>query len=785
VLQVNPYKVTFTVPGSLSAGAYEVWIHNGHGGQYGWSGPLKFTVDASPVYQWNGTVHNVMSYGAYGDGIHNDQPYIQSAINACNPGDIAYLPAGTYLISSRLQLWNGVGIEGAGAGSTIIATYSSSYNDVAMLNSHWTSTNLVSNLTLSNGFAGATLLWGMYVGDYGAAPTAPFGVVINSCNFATGTNVNDQAIYITAVQDLWVTNCTFTMSGGAGVVLGGCQQAFVNNNTFYGNASINSPTGYGCSGGHESDYSDNTAASVNRANNQVVCRLFTSGSNGSSVRNVYVGDNSCSSCGPAPPPDEQNAGEMILWENEDVLYTGNPSAVGATTLTYTNVNWTPNQFPSTILYVDNGAGMGAWRRIISNTANTITVDHAWDVTPTTASHTILVDGGAHTVTYHNTLDGTPGYATNIIAGSGVQPGVSFDTVVANNTITHSRGALVFGGNFEPTNQQDRLAVGSMCNNLIMNNLVSSSLAGISCNSSIWSPGGGPTNFGPILLNNVFRDNVMSNIDNTGMTIDQGYDAWNWPWQQYNHFEHNIAVNCNTKAMQVGAQQGYTIIRRNSFSRSDSYTTTGMNFSIQSLSPYLYENYFSPQITPFVGTLPGPGQNVGTHRFDISGTYGGANPPAQTATVWNIGTSTLSVSAATNQNWLSAGFSSTAIAPNSSATVTLNVNSAGLSVGNYAGAATVTGGNYGSPEVLSVNLGVWAPFVITAITPSGNDIALTWTATGGTTNVVQAVNGNLTGGFMDISSNLIISGSGMVTNSYTDSGGATSNPSRFYRIRLGQ
>ena len=106
------------------------------------------------------------------------------------------------------------------------------------------------------------------------------------------------------------------------------------------------------------------------------------------------------------------------------------------------------------------------------------------------------------------------------------------------------------------------------------------------------------------------------------------------------------------------------------------------------------------------------------------------------------------------------------------------------MGNYAGAATVTGGNYGSPEVLSVNLGVWAPFVITAITPSGNDIALTWTATGGTTNVVQAVNGNLTGGFMDISSNLIISGSGMVTNSYTDSGGATNSPSRFYRIRLG-
>ena len=74
-------------------------------------------------------------------------------------------------------------------------------------------------------------------------------------------------------------------------------------------------------------------------------------------------------------------------------------------------------------------------------------------------------------------------------------------------------------------------------------------------------------------------------------------------------------------------------------------------------------------------------------------------------------------------------------------------------------------------------------MITAIIPSGNDIALTWTATGGTTNVVQAVNGNLNGGFTDISSDLVIPGSGMVTNTYTDIGGATNASARFYRVRV--
>ena len=44
---VNPYQVSFTVP-SLANGSYEVWIHNGHGGHYGWSGPFALTVNGGP-----------------------------------------------------------------------------------------------------------------------------------------------------------------------------------------------------------------------------------------------------------------------------------------------------------------------------------------------------------------------------------------------------------------------------------------------------------------------------------------------------------------------------------------------------------------------------------------------------------------------------------------------------------------------------------------------------------------------------------------------------------------
>src|SRR5262249_2823181 len=47
---VNPYKVDFVVPISLAAGSYQLWVHNGHGGQYGWSSPVTLTVKAPYDY---------------------------------------------------------------------------------------------------------------------------------------------------------------------------------------------------------------------------------------------------------------------------------------------------------------------------------------------------------------------------------------------------------------------------------------------------------------------------------------------------------------------------------------------------------------------------------------------------------------------------------------------------------------------------------------------------------------------------------------------------------------
>ena len=79
--------------------------------------------------------------------------------------------------------------------------------------------------------------------------------------------------------------------------------------------------------------------------------------------------------------------------------------------------------------------------------------------------------------------------------------------------------------------------------------------------------------------------------------------------------------------------------------------------------------------------------------------------------------------------------------------------------------------------------------ITSVTPQGTNVVVTWQTAGGHTNVVQAAtglpDGSYSNNFVDVSSNIIIAGSGDTTTNYTDSGAATNNPSRYYRVRLQQ
>ncbi len=97
--------------------------------------------------------------------------------------------------------------------------------------------------------------------------------------------------------------------------------------------------------------------------------------------------------------------------------------------------------------------------------------------------------------------------------------------------------------------------------------------------------------------------------------------------------------------------------------------------------------------------------------------------------------------------------------------------------------TLDTNTFGMIKLVVTGPAATGPFQIISNARSGNDIVLKWTATNiGVTNHVQATggtaNGSYTNNFADL---FVINGVATITNTYTDAGGATNKPSRYYRI----
>src|SRR5258708_3681011 len=62
------------------------------------------------------------AYGAKGDGTTNDAVAIQAAIDAAHSagGGVIFLPAGTYIVKSALELQSNVTLRGAGWGAAVV-----------------------------------------------------------------------------------------------------------------------------------------------------------------------------------------------------------------------------------------------------------------------------------------------------------------------------------------------------------------------------------------------------------------------------------------------------------------------------------------------------------------------------------------------------------------------------------------------------------------------------------------------------------------------------------------
>lgn len=103
-LKTSAYEVEFLLPQHLPFGNCEVYIHNGQGGNLGWSEPLILEICIAE--KWPNKVFSVKDFGAIGDGFSDDGEAIQQTLEAIreNGGGIAYFPAGGYHFAKTLRV---------------------------------------------------------------------------------------------------------------------------------------------------------------------------------------------------------------------------------------------------------------------------------------------------------------------------------------------------------------------------------------------------------------------------------------------------------------------------------------------------------------------------------------------------------------------------------------------------------------------------------------------------------------------------------------------------------
>lgn len=120
LVSAEPYSVTVETPRSLPAGSYRVRIHNGGGGQAGWSDALTVTVK-QPI-TWPSREYNIKDFGAKGDNMTDDSAAVKAAFDAieANGGGILRFPHGKFRVSGWFRIPEKTVIRGDGMDATYL-----------------------------------------------------------------------------------------------------------------------------------------------------------------------------------------------------------------------------------------------------------------------------------------------------------------------------------------------------------------------------------------------------------------------------------------------------------------------------------------------------------------------------------------------------------------------------------------------------------------------------------------------------------------------------------------
>ena len=113
--KAEPFSLAVTVPEGLTPGRYELFVHNGYGGEQAWSEPLEIAV-LPREEEKEQPLLNAADFGADGDDVEDDTGAIKAALQEAGErgGGVVLVPRGRFVVGEKLVIPPHVTLRGAG-----------------------------------------------------------------------------------------------------------------------------------------------------------------------------------------------------------------------------------------------------------------------------------------------------------------------------------------------------------------------------------------------------------------------------------------------------------------------------------------------------------------------------------------------------------------------------------------------------------------------------------------------------------------------------------------------
>lgn len=427
VSQVNPYKIDFLIPAGLQSGDYYIWVHNGHGGKYGWSKPLPIKIGNQAVWS-----SNKSSFFYARDTINNElQGLIDKASTYAfqnNTYATVLLPAGTFIVRGSIRHKSRVRLLGAGINKTIIKCSSDFVGSEGIITANSSNNMSLQNLTIDAanriGFPNGILSYRDGNDNIWFDSVEIISKGEKSIDFHNSSHIHIRRS---------------TITGGAlgkENFFGTAYQVFINEVTFkMSNAALMAVK---FQGGHSISITNSTCSDLgtDKADRGMGRFIVFDGIWGHSSH-IYIAGNSTYALEPIAEIDD-NMGEQILWESHFAKWKGYVKNATSNTIRVAGLTLTGNAYAATIV---KGKGLGQTRRIGQINNNVMTFENPWNVIPDSTSILHIGTWNERSVVYKNSLTGTKRVTTQSShsASAGIQTfGGVQDFIADGNIITSTR-----------------------------------------------------------------------------------------------------------------------------------------------------------------------------------------------------------------------------------------------------------------------------------------------------------------------------------------------------------